>query len=153
SPHAAVIAAPMPSLARWPAIRRPELPSQTPKNIFAPLPKARGASKGIGSTKRNQSLSDPPTARPSAPESAVYVPPPPPPAPPPPSPEEIAAEQARRQGEMAIQQARQQLTQYRFLGYLTTNGEPQGFVGKGQDLFIVRNGEVLEGQVVVSQIE
>ena len=54
---------------------------------------------------------------------------------------------------MAIQQARQQLTQYRFLGYLTTNGEPQGFVGKGQDLFIVRNGEVLEGQVVVSQIE
>ena len=54
---------------------------------------------------------------------------------------------------MAIQQARQQLTQYRFLGYLTTNGEPQAFVGKGQDLFIVRNGEVLEGQVVVSQIE
>jgi len=81
------------------------------------------------------------------------VPPPPPPPPPPPSPEEAAAEQARRKRDEAIQQVNQQIRQFRFLGYLIENGETKAFVGKGQELFIVRNGEVLEGQIVVSQID
>ena len=142
SPQAAVIAAPVPTVIRWPAVHKPKLPSQTPRNLFAALP---------GRQKRGQAphlkhASPPPPVS----GQAVYTPAP---APPPPSAEEIAAEQARRQREMAIQQTRQQMTQYRFVGYLTTNGEAQAFVGRGQEIFIVRRGEVLEGQVVVGAID
>jgi len=151
SPRAAVIVAPKPSLARWPAIHRPELPSQTPKNIFAPLPGSK--KRGQARLRRASPLAKATSASPSPPKPMVYVPQPSPPPPPPPSPEEVAAEQAKRQREAAIQQARQQMSQYRFLGYVSENGEAKAFVGKGQDLFIVRNGEVLEGQVVISQID
>ena len=166
SPQAPAIAAPMPSIKRWPLIRKPELPAKTSRNIFAKLPgvqkggQARLRSqKGTGTAGRSQSLAQAPRggASPSPRAPAVYVPPPPPP---PPTPEEIAAqqerariEQERQRREQAIQQARQQMTQYRFLGYLTTDGVPQAFVGKGKDLYIVRTGEMLDGQVLVNGID
>lgn len=154
SPKAALIAAPVPAIIRWPVVRKRELPSQLTRNVFAALPgsqkrgkaRLRQANPLPAKARHLQSLSPP--SRIPAPVVST-----PPPSPPPPSAEEVAAEQARRQHEMAIQQARQQMTQYRFVGYLTTNGEPLAFVGRGPELFIVRSGDVLEGQVVVSVID
>ncbi len=59
-----------------------------------------------------------------------------------PSPEELAA-----------QRAREQLKKYRFLGYLTKGGESQAFLTNGQAIFIVKQGEMMEGKVQVHKIE
>ena len=66
---------------------------------------------------------------------------------------EQAEQQARQQKEQAAQQARQQMAQYRFLGYLTQQGEHRAFLGKGQALFIVRLGETVEGKIQVAAID
>jgi len=70
----------------------------------------------------------------------------PPPLPPPPPPGPSAAE-------LAGQRARQQLNQFRFLGYLTKGGESQAFLTNGQAIYIVKQGEMLEGRVQVNKIE
>ena len=157
SPKAAVITAPMPSIKRWPLIHKPELPAKTPRNIFARLPGSLDRGQGRLGTIRAVPAKARPKPAPPPPAPAVYVPPPPPP---PPTPEELAAqrerervEQERQSRERAIQQARQQMTQYRFLGYLSQNGEPQAFLGKGTDLYILKVGEIVEGQIQVGRIE
>ncbi len=99
-----------------------------PRNIFASLDR---------STKR--------VAKRNVPSPTVPVPDatrPPAPAPKGPSPEELAA-----------QRARQQLNQFRFLGYLRKGGESQAFLTNGQAIYIVKQGEMLEGQVQVNKIE
>jgi hypothetical protein len=97
-----------------------------PRNIFAPL----GLRKVVAKQKT-------PIAPPSQPTIA-----PPSPVPPGPSPSDLAA-----------QRARQQLNQFRFLGYLTKGGESQAFLTNGQAIYIVKQGEMLEGQVQVNKIE
>ena len=94
-----------------------------PRNIFAPL--------GQRSTPEKQKTA----AAPSPPTMSTQ-------APTPPSPEDLAA-----------QRARQQLNQFRFLGYLTKGGESQAFLTNGQAIYIVRQGEMVEGQVQVNKIE
>ncbi len=98
-----------------------------PRNIFAPL----------GSD--NQKIITPkiPVSSASIPSVAQTMP-----APPAPSP-----------GELAAQRARQQLNQFRFLGYLRKGGESQAFLTNGQAIYIVKQGEMLEGQVQVNKIE
>lgn len=98
-----------------------------PRNIFAPL----GLPKVVAKQKT------PITPTPSHPTVA-----PPSPIPPGPSPSDLAA-----------QRARQQLNQFRFLGYLTKGGESQAFLTKGQAIYIVKQGEMVEGQVQVNKIE
>lgn len=98
-----------------------------PRNIFAPL----GLPKVVAKPKT------PITPPPSHPTIA-----PPSPVPPGPSPSDLAA-----------QRARQQLSQFRFLGYLTKGGESQAFLTNGQAIYIVKQGEMLEGQVQVNKIE
>jgi len=99
-----------------------------PRNIFAPV----GFRKVVARQKT------PITPPPSQPTIT-----PPSPAPPPgPSPSDLAA-----------QRARQQLNQFRFLGYLTKGGESQAFLTNGQAIYIVKQGEMLEGQVQVNKIE
>jgi hypothetical protein len=66
----------------------------------------------------------------------------PPPPPPGPSPAELAG-----------QRAREQLNQFRFLGYLTKGGESQAFLTNGQAIYIAKQGEMLEGRVQVNRIE
>lgn len=98
-----------------------------PRNIFAPI--------GLRKVVAKQKTADtPPTHSTAAPSS---------PAPPPgPSSSDLAA-----------QRARQQLNQFRFLGYLTKGGESQAFLTNGQAIYIVKQGEMLEGQVQVNKIE
>ena len=55
--------------------------------------------------------------------------------------------------ELAGQRARQQLNQFKFLGYLTKGGESQAFLTNGQAIYIVKQGEILEGRVQVNKIE
>ena len=98
-----------------------------PRNIFAPLGLRKVAAKQ--KTPITPPLSQPTMAPPS-------------PVPPGPSASDLAA-----------QRARQQLNQFRFLGYLTKGGERQAFLTNGQAIYIVKQGEMVEGQVQVNKIE
>src|SRR5256886_15826158 len=72
----------------------------------------------------------PPSAPPPAPPPAVAFT-----APPSPSPEQLAA-----------QQARQWLGQYRFFGYLGPGGGQRAVLSKGEGIFIVPGGDFLGGR-------
>ena len=98
-----------------------------PRNIFAPI----GFRKMVAKPKT--SIAPPPAQPTTAPPTPV---------PPGPSPSDLAA-----------QRARQRLNQFRFLGYLTKGGESQAFLTNGQAIYIVKQGEMLEGQVQVNKIE
>ncbi|NKB82270.1 MAG: hypothetical protein GKS05_10370 [Nitrospirales bacterium] len=51
--------------------------------------------------------------------------------------------------ERAIQQAKAQLSQYRFLGYLTQGRDRQVFLSKGKAIYIAKQGETIEGDIEV----
>jgi hypothetical protein len=147
-----LLATAVPVVKRLPLSRPPASDSRstsTPRNIFAPLLLAEGrtgtATRSPSQTAKGQTPQG--EASPSAPPRAVYVPAPPPPAPPPPSPEELAAQQERARREHAVQQARQHLAQFRFLGHWTEHGQPTAFLSKGTELFLVRQGEIVEDQI------
>jgi Tfp pilus assembly protein PilP len=98
-----------------------------PRNIFAPFVSHKVATKQ-------------PVATIQSPRPLVAQPKPvPPPGP-------TAAE-------LATQRARQQLNRFRFLGYLTKGGESQAFLTNGQAIYIVKQGEMLDGQIQVNKIE
>jgi hypothetical protein len=98
----------------------------TPRNIFAPL----GMQHMLAQQETKMASTSPPSK---------VTPPPPPPGP--------------SAAELAGQRARQQLNQFRFLGYLTKGGESQAFLTNGQAIYIVKQGEMLEGRVQVNKIE
>lgn len=100
-----------------------------PRNIFAPL--------GMQLVQQETRVA-------SASRPTGKTPPVPPPPPPPSGPSAA---------ELAAQRARQQLNQFRFLGYLTKGGESQAFLTNGQAIYIVKQGEMLEGRVQVHKIE
>ena len=56
-------------------------------------------------------------------------------------------------GDLAAQQARQQLARFRFLGYLTKGGESQVFLSNGQAIYIGKQGETLEGDIQIKSIK
>jgi len=126
----------VPGLVRPKLARGSGAPFKTPKNIFSPAELSDEAA--VSRHKKSQ-------ARPPAPVSAPTPPPPPAvafTAPPSPTPEQLAA-----------QQARQWLGQFRFLGYLGQGGDERAFLIKGQDIFIVRVGDSIEGRITVAAIE
>ncbi|MDT7041068.1 hypothetical protein [Candidatus Nitronereus thalassa] len=109
----------------------------TPRNIFAPLKDPNQPKPTVAKTRAKPEATPP---KPRAPKAAPVNTPPPPP--PPPSPNNLAA-----------QQAQQQLRQYQFLGYLTKKGDQQVFLSNGQAIYIVKQGETLEGDIQVKSIE
>jgi len=108
--------------------RRTEEAFVAPKNIFAPLPTEKEKMALTHAKRRTPA----PTTAPSVTAPAV---------PPPPSPEELAA-----------QAARQELAQFRYLGYLSRDGRQQAFLSKGKDLYIVRSDETIEQRVIVKTV-
>lgn len=94
------------------------------KNIFVPI----------------EAFLPPPPPPPPIPEPPP-LPPPPPPPPPGPTAEELAA-----------QRARQEMSQFRYLGYLSREGREQVFLSKGKTLFIAKKGEVVTGQFFLKDL-
>ncbi len=108
------------------ARRRAEEAFVAPKNIFAPLP----TEKVVPTRAKRPAPAPPPAPAVAAPA-----------VPPPPSPEELAA-----------QAARQELAQFRYLGYLSRDGNEQAFLSKGKELYIVRSDEIIEQRVRVKSV-
>ncbi len=104
------------------ARRRTEEAFVAPKNIFAPL-----LTEKMALTHAKQQTLASAAAAPAVP--------------PPPSPEELAAEAAR-----------QELAQFRYLGYLSRDGRQQAFLSKGKELYIVRSDETIEQRVLVKTV-
>ena len=133
-PHAATSGTSLPPIKDLELANAFPNPRQTatfsiPRNIFAPL----GMSQIIARSETHRAAPTRPTPE---------APPPPPPAPPGPSAADLAG-----------QRAREQLNQFRFLGYLTKGGESQAFLTNGQAIYIAKQGEMLEGRVQVHKIE
>lgn len=89
-------------------------------------------------------------------EVAVAPPPlpPDPPAPPPgPTAEELAAQAAAQERELKLKQLKEQMSQYRYLGYVSHDGDSKAFLGKGHEIFIIRQGDKLDGKFLVASVE
>lgn len=134
--HSATSESPLPPLKDLKLDQDFPNPRQTatfslPRNIFAPL--------GMSQVARQETARSPTSGIPK-----TAPPPTPPPQPPPPGPSFA---------DLAGQRAREQLNQFRFLGYLTKGGESQAFLTNGQAIYIVKQGEILEGRVQVHKIE
>lgn len=120
-----------------------QLPDRPQRNIFFPSSRPRDPQdKVIARQKRSQPVvaeTVPPT--PSVPPGL--------PVPPPPTPEELAQQQEA----LRRQQLQEQMTQYRYLGYVNRNGVQQAFLGKGREIYIIREGDTLDGKFQVTLIE
>ncbi|GJL64870.1 MAG: hypothetical protein NPIRA04_35240 [Nitrospirales bacterium] len=103
-----------------------------PRNIFTPfnLRRDQHASSSKQRKTSQKKVQQPASAEPK------FV------SPPGPSPEELA-----------FQRAQQQLNKFRFLGYLKKGGESQAFLTKGESIYIVKQGETVEGRIVVNRID
>ena len=110
---------------------RQKIAFSKPRNIFAPLGSKNPVLRPVAKTPSRKPSSRPSTRTPRPPVS-----------PPGPSP-----------GELAAQRARQQLNQYRFLGYLKKGGESQAFLTNGEAIYIVKQGETLEGRIQIHKID
>lgn len=125
------------------------------KNLFAALDSVATASRRTGSSvKQSVKTGAPPL--PGAPPPVPAVPSTPSPimspSPPPLSPKQLAAQQQRAQEEAHKQEVRHRLAQFRSLGFLTEKGEQRAFLGRGKEIFIIREGDTLEESVRVMGI-
>jgi len=119
-----------PDLAKVLEPARQNVSFSNPRNIFAPL-------------TFKKPVTPPPKGKPKPVVANSSQPKPKKPPPPSgPSPGELAAERAR-----------QLLNKYRFLGYLKKGGESQAFLTNGKDIYIVRQGEIMEGRILVNRID
>lgn len=110
------------------------------RNIFAPL-----------EDPDTPTIAQPPTSPEPAP--LITIPPPeslPPPQPfySPAPPQPIGPTPA----ELAAGQAREEMKQYTFLGYLTKEGVRQAFLSKDQALYVVKEGERFEQDIELKSI-
>jgi len=106
-----------------------------PKNIFAPLQNETAKAKSGNAVS---------VAKVAPLPAPVVIPA----IPPPPTPEELAA-QAKL---LAEQAASKELSQFKYLGYLSRQGGDDAFLTKGQDLHIVKIGDAIEQKIVVRLI-
>ncbi len=103
----------------------------TPRNIFDPL---------------NLYPPPAPSSKPSRPQKKTIR-----------QPEQIQPKRLVPTGpsslELATERAKQQLQQFRFLGYIKKGGESQAFLTKGQAIYIVKQGATVEGTILVQRID
>src|SRR5215472_2504174 len=133
------------------------IPSDPKKNIFAPLEASLVLSAGPAVPSRAKKAASPALIPPAVVTAAPAIPTGP-------SPEEMAAQEARRQGELRLTQRRQQeelrlkqvreqMGQFRYLGYLSQQGVQKAFIGRGNDIYIIRRGDKLDGKFLVAFID
>jgi hypothetical protein len=126
----------VPSLVRPKLARGSQAPFKTPKNIFSPADLSSEARQAQAARPPRKPQAMVPAPTPAPLPAVAFT------APPAPSPEELAA-----------QQARQWLGQYRFFGYLGQGGDQRAFLSKGHDIFIVRVGDSIEERIMVTAID
>lgn len=111
----------------------PASPLAETKNIFAPL----------------ASPKPPPPPAPIKPPAPVLPPPPPPPVALPPPPEV----RGPTPEELALAQARTELTEIRYLGFLDRgNGRQEGFFSKRQESLIAAKGTTVFGHFIIKEL-
>jgi hypothetical protein len=129
-------------------IQAREMPEGHKKNIFTPLGESAAAGTTSAVVKRaNRTAAMLPAPPPSPLVAAVVS------SRPPPAPEELAEQAARQQEELHLKQLREQMGQYRYLGYLSQEGVQKAFLGKGRDIYIIRKGDKLDGKFLVAFID
>ena len=69
------------------------------------------------------------------------------------SEQEIAAQRAIQQAEMARLEAMRELGAFRFLGFLEQNGVAQAFLARGDELYVVANGDAVDGRYVITVLD
>lgn len=110
----------------------PVLPDEV-KNIFAPLPSPKPPAPPV------RALPPPPPP-----------PPPPEPPPPPPPPPEIKGPTPE---EIAFAQARNELMEFRYLGFLNRgDGRQEGFFSKKQESLIAGRGDLIFDRFLVKEL-
>lgn len=122
------------------------LPMTPKRNLFVPMERVQQTAAVHRLVVRQK-----PVAPVVQPPPQVQVPVPPPPQQP--SPEEVAAVAARQQKDALVRQLREQMGQYRYLGYLQQDGRHRAFLGKGTEIYIIHQGDILEGKFLVAGIE
>lgn len=70
-----------------------------------------------------------------------------------PSEQEIAVQRADQQTEMARLEAVRELGAFRFLGFLEQNGVAQVFLTRGNEIYVVTNGDAVDGKYVVTVLD
>lgn len=147
----------------------PESPAMPKRNLFAPLSERQEQMMLAAVTPRPRKEGQPHAKiAPSAPlveEAAVTpvkqeleqpAPPPPAPvAPPQPqlSPQELADMRERQEREQRIGKLKAQAAQYKLIGLSEGGGVKQAFVEKGADIYVVKQGDTLDGVFMVSIID
>ncbi|MBK5283747.1 MAG: hypothetical protein JJE16_16885 [Nitrospiraceae bacterium] len=69
------------------------------------------------------------------------------------SPQEAAEMAAWQEREQRIAKLREQASQYRLLGLAEQSGVKQAFIGKGTDIYVVRQGDQLDGLFMISIVD
>lgn len=130
-------------LARAKTHELPHLPSH---NIFAPLdtPSPNATDRQMN-THPVSGLVKPP--QPPSPTPIVAEPPSSP------SEQEIAAQIATQQTEMARLTTMREFGAFRFLGFLEQDGVAQAFLARGNELYVVANGDSVDGRYVVTLLD
>ena len=127
-------------LARAKIHELPHLPSH---NIFAPLdaPSPEATASQVKKRTVSGQMNSPQSASPSQiiAEPAAPL-----------SEHEIAAQRATQQTEMARLEAMRELGAFRFLGFLEQNGVAQAFLARGDELYVVANGDAVDGRYVIT---
>lgn len=120
-----------------------QLPDTPKRNLFTPLSRPVDPQATLAAQRKQEAQTR------AAATAVAKAAPPAPPVPPPPTPEELAQQQEA----LRRKQLQEQMTQYRYLGYVNQNGVQKAFLGKGREIYIMREGDTLDGKFQVALIE
>ena len=130
-------------LARTKTQNLPHLPSH---NIFAPLdspsPEDRVRQVKHHTVSVQITPPQPPRPMPTIVEPIA-----------PQSEQEIAAQRAIQQAEIARLEGMRELGAFRFLGFLEQDGLAQAFLARGNELYVVKNGDAVDGKYVITVLD
>ena len=130
-------------LARAKTHELPHLPSH---NIFAPIdtPSLEATARQINKQSVSGQVKPPqsPSPTPIVTQQAA-----------PPSDQEVAAQRATQQAEMARLESMRELGAFRFLGFLEQNGVSQAFLARGNELYVVANGDSVDGRYMITALD
>ncbi len=129
-----------------------ESPPVPKRNLFAPLIESQGRALGTSGVRMKQGKArvgnEPPVA--AAVSSAISAITPPVMALP--SPHDLAEHARRLEREQRMKKLQDQSAQFRLLGFAERGGIKQAFIGKGADIYVVRQGDTLEDIFMVSRV-